>query len=45
MMRRTSLGLLLAAGSTLLWALFWLGNARISAEPVVRCVSPQSLAS
>ena len=29
-------GLLLAAGSTLLWALFWLGNARISAEPVVK---------
>ena len=29
-------GLLLAAGSTLLWALFWLGNARIGADPVVK---------
>ena len=29
-------GLLLAAGSTLVWALFWLGNARIGADPVVK---------
>ena len=29
-------GLLLAAGSTLLWALFWLGNARIGADPVLK---------
>ena len=29
-------GLLLAAGSTLLWSLFWLGNARIGADPVVK---------